>query len=135
MACLSREPHSRTGYGSKNGQSEAHGAERRLAAQAALVELVEEQGLPPVCAALAVAEDAEVPLGRVLAQAVQVRAPQCLSHRSRTPLRPPDSDPEPVIALRSHPPSIIGRSSDKGTSHGTERGCWWIITAGPEVAQ
>ena len=45
----------------------------RLAAQAALVELIEEQGLPPVCAALAVAEDADTQLGRVLAQAVQVR--------------------------------------------------------------
>ena len=50
-----------------------HGSACRLAAQAALVELVEEQGLPPVCAALAVEEDADVPLGRVLAQAVQVR--------------------------------------------------------------
>lgn len=38
------------------------------------MELVEEQGLPPVCAALALAEDADVPLGRVLARAVQVRA-------------------------------------------------------------
>ena len=51
-----------------------HGLGCRLAAQAALVELVEEQGLPPVCAALAVEEDGDVPLGRVLAQAVQVRA-------------------------------------------------------------
>lgn len=51
-----------------------HGLGCRLAAQAALVELVEEQGLPPVCAALALEEDADVPLGRVLAQAVQVRA-------------------------------------------------------------
>ncbi|CAL5227845.1 g10877 [Coccomyxa viridis] len=45
----------------------------KLAAQAALVELVEEQGLPPVCAALAVQEDADVLLGRVLAQAVQAQ--------------------------------------------------------------
>ena len=45
------------------------------------MELVEEQGLPPVCAALAVAEDADKPLGRVLARAVQVRAspPSCCS--------------------------------------------------------
>ena len=53
---------------------------RRLAAQAALVELVEEQGLPPVCAALAVQEDADVLLGRVLAQAVQVQAPHGLHY-------------------------------------------------------
>lgn len=44
----------------------------RLTAQAALVELVEESGLPPVCAALAVAEDADKQLGVVLAEAVQV---------------------------------------------------------------
>ena len=61
-----------------------HGRGCRLAAQAALVELVEEQGLPPVCAALAVEEDADVPLGRVLAQAVQVRAlPMLLGLRSQ----------------------------------------------------
>jgi len=47
----------------------------RLAAQAAVVELIEEQGLPPVCAALAVREDADQQLGRVLAQAVQVSSP------------------------------------------------------------
>ena len=47
------------------------------------MELVEEQGLPPVCAALAVREDADVPLGRVLAQAVQVRAPPQPRDRSR----------------------------------------------------
>lgn len=44
----------------------------RLAAQAALVELLEEAGLPPVCAALAVEEDADKQLGTVLAEAVQV---------------------------------------------------------------
>ena len=51
----------------------------RLAAQAALVELVEEQGLPAVCAALAVQEDADKQLGRVLAQAVQVLTPSVSS--------------------------------------------------------
>ena len=44
----------------------------RLAAQAALVELLEEAGLPPVCAALAVEDDADKQLGTVLAEAVQV---------------------------------------------------------------
>ena len=51
--------------------SDVHAFMCRLAAQAALVELVEEQGLPPVCAALAVQEDADKQLGRVLAQAVE----------------------------------------------------------------
>jgi hypothetical protein len=45
----------------------------RLAAQAALVELLEESGLPPLCAALAAEEDADRQLGAVLAEAVQVR--------------------------------------------------------------
>lgn len=52
----------------------------RLAAQAALVELLEESGLPPVCAALAVEEDAEKQLGRVLAEAVQVCYLRCCPH-------------------------------------------------------
>ena len=36
------------------------------------MELLEEAGLPPVCAALAVAEDSDKQLGAVLAEAVQV---------------------------------------------------------------
>jgi hypothetical protein len=44
----------------------------RLVAQAALIELLEEAGLPPICAALAVQEDADKQLGKVLAEAVQV---------------------------------------------------------------
>ena len=36
------------------------------------MELIEEQGLPPICAALAVEEDCDKQLGRVLAEAVQV---------------------------------------------------------------
>ena len=36
------------------------------------MELIEEQGLPPVCAALAVEEDSNKQLGRVLAEAVRV---------------------------------------------------------------
>ena len=36
------------------------------------MELIEEQGLPPVCAALAVEEDRDKQLGRVLAEAVRV---------------------------------------------------------------
>ena len=36
------------------------------------MELLEEAGLPPVCAALAVEEDADKQLGTVLAEAVQV---------------------------------------------------------------
>jgi len=60
--------------------SDAHAAMCRLAAQAAVVELIEEQGLPPVCAALAVQEDADQQLGRVLAQAVQVSPPSCIEH-------------------------------------------------------
>ena len=76
----------------------------RLAAQAALVELVEEQGLPPICAALAVQEDADVQLGRVLAQAVQVQALSELRYRSR--MSPKHSLPSPgsypSLADQSH---------------------------------
>ena len=47
---------------------------RSLKAVATAVELLEESGLPPLCAAVAVAEDAGRPLGLVLAAAVQVRS-------------------------------------------------------------
>ena len=45
----------------------------RLMAVATAVELLEESGLPPLCVAIAMEEDAARPLGHVLAQAVQVR--------------------------------------------------------------
>ena len=53
-------------------QGQAVPASCRLVAQAALVELLEEAGLPPVCAALATEDDADTELGVVLAEAVQV---------------------------------------------------------------
>ncbi len=40
------------------------------------MELLEEAGLPPVCAALAVEDDADKQLGTVLAEAVQVGNPE-----------------------------------------------------------
>lgn len=44
----------------------------RRTAQDALVELLEEAGLPPVCVADALEEELDMPLGAVLAAAVQV---------------------------------------------------------------
>ncbi|EIE24175.1 hypothetical protein COCSUDRAFT_41460 [Coccomyxa subellipsoidea C-169] len=54
----------------------------KLAAQAALVELLEESGLPPVCAALAVEEDADTQLGTVLAEAVQAQRTRRNPHKN-----------------------------------------------------
>ena len=48
-------------------------AARRRTARAALVELMEEGGLPPVCVAEAVPEEYDSQLGAVLAAAVQAR--------------------------------------------------------------
>ncbi|CAL8462278.1 g1809 [Coccomyxa elongata] len=53
----------------------------KLAAQAALVELLEEAGLPPVCAALAVEDDADKQLGTVLAEAVQAQRTRRNPHK------------------------------------------------------
>ncbi|BDA46139.1 hypothetical protein COCOBI_08-2310 [Coccomyxa sp. Obi] len=53
----------------------------KLAAQAALVELLEEAGLPPVCAALAVEDDADKQLGKVLAEAVQAQRTRRNPHK------------------------------------------------------
>ena len=53
--------------------SRALAAGRRRTAQATLVELLEEAGLPPVCVAAANAEQRDEQLGAVLAAAVQVR--------------------------------------------------------------
>lgn len=47
-------------------------AGHRRTAQATLVELLEEAGLPPVCVAAANAEQCDEQLGAVLAAAVQV---------------------------------------------------------------
>lgn len=44
----------------------------RMTAVATAVELLEESGLPPLCVAIAMEEDASKTLGAVLAQAVQV---------------------------------------------------------------
>ncbi len=44
-----------------------------LEAVATIVELMEESGMPPLCAALAASCDVARPLGSILAEAVQVR--------------------------------------------------------------
>jgi hypothetical protein len=44
----------------------------RLTAQAALVELLESAGLPPVCVAVAYADEKHYRLGEVLAEVVKV---------------------------------------------------------------
>jgi hypothetical protein len=68
----------------------------RLVAQAALVELLEEAGLPPVCAALATEDDADQQLGVVLAETVQVlaHAGMCLACLL-LPVLLPHPDPQP----------------------------------------
>jgi len=43
-----------------------------LKAVATAVELLEESGLPPLCAAIAMEEDARRPLGQLLAEAAKV---------------------------------------------------------------